>query len=157
MEREIKLLALVLGSSGQRRSVSNRALTHFEVPYDDLLLLDLRLVGDLHFEAPRRFWSQTTVAPFFTYLFTDPQSSADRALGVFHASELAYLFGNLPASGPPKGARLSRAMLDYWISFTVSLTPNDGKGTRSALCSCQYFSIRPDPAFRTSLENVQGN
>jgi hypothetical protein len=26
---------------------------------------------------------------------------------------------------------LSRVMLDYWISFAVSLTPNDGKGTNS--------------------------
>lgn len=89
-------------------------------------------------EAQRRFWSQTTAAPSFAYIFTDPQPSVDPALGVFHGAEMAYLFKNLTAGGPPKIARLSRAMLDYWISFAVSLTPNDGKGTRSALC---YASI----------------
>ena len=114
------------------------------------------LVGDLHFEAQRRFWSQTTAAPSFTYIFTDPQPSVDPALGVFHSSELAYLFGNSPAGGSPKSARLSRAMLDFWISFAVSLTPNDGKGTRSAFCYVSIF-IHPDPAFRTSLGNVWGN
>ena len=97
------------------------------------------LVGDLHFEAQRRFWSQTTAAPSFTYIFTDPQPSVDPALGVFHSSELAYLFGNSPAGGSPKSARLSRAMLDFWISFAVSLTPNDGKGTRSAFCHVSIF------------------
>lgn len=25
-------------------------------------------------------------------------------------------------------------MLDYWISFTVSMTPNDGRGLFSACC-----------------------
>lgn len=88
------------------------------------------IFGDLHMEAQRRFWSQTTAAPSFAYIFTDPQPSVDPALGVFHAAEIPYLFKNLTAGGPPKIARLSRAMLDYWISFAVSLTPNDGKGTR---------------------------
>ena len=70
-------------------------------------------------------------------MFTDPQGG-DPAIGVFHSVELNYLFGGLAKSGPPKVARLSRAMLDYWISFAVSLTPNDGKGTNSTL---RYASI----------------
>ena len=55
------------------------------------------LVGDIHFEAQRRFWSQMTAAPSFTSIFTDSQPSADPALGVFHGSELAHLFGNSQA------------------------------------------------------------
>ncbi|KAH9179846.1 esterase 1 [Lactarius sanguifluus] len=79
------------------------------------------IIGDIYFQALRRFWSQTTSA-------LDPQPSDDPALGVSHDSELPYLFGDVSKNGPPKSARLSRAMLDYWISFAVSLTPNDGKG-----------------------------
>ena len=91
------------------------------------------LVGDIHFEAPRRFWTQTTRAPNYAYLFTDPQPAADPALGVSHGSVRPYLFENLSTTAPPKVANLSRMMLDYWISFVVSLTPNDGKGTNSTL------------------------
>jgi acetylcholinesterase len=90
------------------------------------------ILGDLLFQALRRFWSQTTSAqgtPSYAYIFTDPQPNADPAMGVSHASELNYLFGDVSKNGPPKSAKLSRAMLDYWISFAVSLTPNDGKGT----------------------------
>ena len=92
-----------------------------------------RLVGDIHFQAPRRFWTQTISAPSWAYLFTDPRPSANPALGVSHNAELPYLFANISTTGPPKVAHLSRAMLDYWISFAVSLNPNDGKGTSSAL------------------------
>ncbi|KAI0284362.1 extracellular triacylglycerol lipase precursor [Russula aff. rugulosa BPL654] len=81
------------------------------------------ILGDMMFQAPRRHWSQTTSAPSYAYIFTEPQPSNDPALGVSHASELYYIFGQ---SQTP---RLSLAMLDYWISFAVSLTPNDGKGT----------------------------
>ncbi|KAH9049183.1 esterase 1 [Lactarius hengduanensis] len=91
------------------------------------------IIGDIYFQALRRFWSQTTSAlgtPSYAYIFTDPQPSADPALGVSHASELPYLFLDVNKNGPPKSARLSRTMLDYWISFAVSLTPNDGKGTQ---------------------------
>jgi acetylcholinesterase len=85
------------------------------------------------FQAQRRFWSQTTSAPSYAYIFTGPQSGGDPALGVYHASELPYLFSDLAKSGPPNTAQLSRVMLDYWISFAVSLTPNDGKGTTRML------------------------
>ncbi|KAH9999290.1 Alpha/Beta hydrolase protein [Russula vinacea] len=87
------------------------------------------IIGDVIFHASRRLWSQKTYAPSYAYLFTDPQPSADPAFGVFHSSELAYLFEDLAKNGPSNAAWLSRVMLDYWISFAVSLTPNDGKGT----------------------------
>ena len=98
-----------------------------------------RLVGDMLFQAQRRFWSQTIAAPSYAYMFTDPQFSTDPAFGVFHSSELPYIFGffgtvlgNVSTASPPNVANLSRVMRDYWISFAVSLTPNDGKGTSSA-------------------------
>ncbi|KAI0307297.1 esterase 1 [Multifurca ochricompacta] len=91
------------------------------------------IIGDMFFQAPRRFWSQTTSAfgtPSYAYIFTDPQPDATPAHGVFHSSELYYLFRDLTKKGPLNTARLRRIMLDYWISFAVSLTPNDGKGTQ---------------------------
>ena len=94
-----------------------------------------RLVGDMLFQAQRRFWSQTTTAPSYAYMFTDPQLGTDPALGVYHSTELPYIFGvfgNVSTASPPKVATLSRVMRDYWISFAVSLTPNDDKGTSSA-------------------------
>jgi acetylcholinesterase len=84
------------------------------------------------FQGPRRLWSQTTSAPSYAYIFTEPQPSSDPALGVSHTSELPYFFENLAKKSEQSStARLSCVMLDYWISFTVSLTPNDGKGTNS--------------------------
>jgi hypothetical protein len=114
--------------------------------------------GDLSFQAPRRFLSQSAVAPSYAYIFTDHQSDANPVLGVNHSAELPYLFGAIGYSGPPEHPRLSQVMLDYWISFAVSLTPNDGKGTNRALSytptlSCTY----PDTVFRTSLGDVRRN
>jgi hypothetical protein len=102
-------------------------------------------VGDIHFQAPRRFWSRTTDAPSYAYIFTDPQTNGDPAVGVTHGGELPYLFGNISTSGPPKVASLSRAMLDYWISFVVSLTPNDGQGTSSTLRYASMFCSFSEP------------
>ena len=122
-----------------------------------LLMYHCELVGDIHFQAPRRFWSRTTVAPSYAYIFTDSQTITDPALGVTHGTELPFLFGNLSTSGPPNVASLSRAMLDYWISFAVSLTPNDGQGTSSTLRYASTLVLPLTLIFRTSLGNVRGN
>jgi acetylcholinesterase len=114
-------------------------------------------VGDLYFQALRRFWSQTTSVqgtPSYAYIFTDPQPNADPAIGVFHSIELNYLFGDVSKNGPPKSAKLSRAMLDYWISFAVSLTPNDGKGTNRMLWGGFTFTLPLILSFRTTLGGV---
>ena len=45
---------------------------------------------------------------------------------------MAYIFGETAAeqvTGPV--AELSRNMMDYWISFAVSLDPNDSHGNTS--------------------------
>jgi acetylcholinesterase len=123
-------------------------------------LLTLLLVedGDLSFQAPRRFLSQTALAPSYAYIFTDHQSDANPVLGVNHSSELSYLFGAFGFSGPPEHPLLSQVMLDYWISFAVSLTPNDGKGTsRASSYTSTLFCTYSDPVFRTSLGHVQRN
>jgi len=106
------------------------------------------------FQAPRRLWSQTTSAPSYAYVFTEPQPSSDPALGVSHASEIPYLFPDLAKKNEQSSTtRLSRVMLDYWISFAVSLTPNDGKGTTSMLYD-SLFILPLIGAFRTSLGGI---
>jgi len=114
--------------------------------------------GDLLFQAPRRSLSQTALAPSYAYIFTDHQPDANPVLGVNHSAELPYLFGAFGYFGPPEHPRLSQVMLDYWISFAVSLTPNDGKGTSRALPSTPtLFCTYSDPVFRTSLGDVRRN
>ena len=98
------------------------------------------LVGDMLFQATRRFWTQTTHAPNYAYLFTDVQLVPNPAIGAFHGVEILYLFVNTNTTGRPNVANLRRKMLDYWISFAVSLTPNDGKGSSSAL-RCASISV----------------
>jgi acetylcholinesterase len=72
-------------------------------------------------------------APSYAYLFTERLPGADPALGDFHTSELLYFFGNIFDRYGTGIANtwLRRVMLDYWISFAVSLTPNDGHGINS--------------------------
>ena len=113
------------------------------------------LVGDLWFQAPRRFWSQTANAPSYAYIFTDLQHVYP-SLGVFHSSELPYFYPNLGTEGQ-SNTRLSRVMLDYWISFAVSLTPNDGKGTNSMFWHTFVFVLLLIGTFRALLGDIQGS
>ena len=50
-----------------------------------------------------------------------------------HETEVPYVYG-LPsvAEGNAESGVVSRAMVDYWVAFAVSGTPNDGKGLSSA-------------------------
>ena len=49
-----------------------------------------------------------------------------------HGAEIPYIFGN--TADPTDGAcRTIEAMMDYWISFAVTLNPNDGKGIQRQL------------------------
>lgn len=48
---------------------------------------------------------------------------------VTHAAEIPYVYGQVPATTNAASRELSVIIMDYWISFAVSLDPNDGKGT----------------------------
>ncbi|KIL63619.1 hypothetical protein M378DRAFT_660840 [Amanita muscaria Koide BX008] len=91
------------------------------------------IFGDLVFQSQRRFWSQeysNAGIKTYGYLFTEPQTSSPPVLGVYHSSEVPFVFGNLTGFPPlsPSSANLSTVMMDYWISFATSLDPNDGRG-----------------------------
>ncbi|KAF6745942.1 Alpha/Beta hydrolase protein [Ephemerocybe angulata] len=49
--------------------------------------------------------------------------------GVRHGSEVPYVYGQ-PPSTDSTGEAISTIVVDYWISFTVSLNPNDKKGAK---------------------------
>ncbi|KAJ7507024.1 esterase 1 [Mycena galericulata] len=86
--------------------------------------------GDLNFQSQRRLWIETAAnagVKTFGYLFTEPQPNSSPALGVFHSSEIVYVYG-APNNTAPSAILLSRIMTDYWVSFATSLTPNDGLG-----------------------------
>lgn len=67
-------------------------------------------------------------APAWRYIF-DHVTEADRAKrkGAGHASELAYLFGNLPAGAGQSDREAARLMGDYWVNFAKNGHPN-GRG-----------------------------
>ncbi|KAH8799487.1 esterase 1 [Flagelloscypha sp. PMI_526] len=68
------------------------------------------------------------------YAFKNPQLASLLwvLFHVTHATDLPYVFGNgstqFPGPSTPNAQTLSEQMMDYWISFIVSLDPNDGKG-----------------------------
>ncbi|TEB32785.1 extracellular triacylglycerol lipase precursor [Coprinellus micaceus] len=90
------------------------------------------LVGDIWFTAPRRQWSQAAArrgVKSYGYLFTQPLGSVQPELGVVHGGEQPYVLGQVPSSDAA-GQSLSAAIMDYWISFIVSLNPNDARGVQ---------------------------
>ena len=125
--------------------------------------------GDITFQAPRREWIQAAASagvPAYGYIFTDQNAAvAEPSLGgvygswtylirfamwltpfrcfaVHHGSEVPYIYGfsSVGAVSPESGL-ISQAMMDYWLSFAVNGTPNDGKGLTSA-CRIITSSLR---------------
>jgi para-nitrobenzyl esterase len=85
------------------------------------------LIDDYFFgEAARGFARMMARrAPTWRYVF-DHVAEADRRQrhGASHASELAYLFGNLPATAGPGDRETARLMGDYWVNFARTGDPN---------------------------------
>ncbi|KAM5539681.1 hypothetical protein V8D89_006790, partial [Ganoderma adspersum] len=91
------------------------------------------MYGDVSFQAMRRRWIQAATAagvPAFGYVFADENvATGDPSRGVYHSSEVPYVYGSPSvAEGNAGSGRVSLTMMDYWVSFAVSGTPNDGKG-----------------------------
>ncbi|KAJ2916213.1 hypothetical protein MD484_g4189, partial [Candolleomyces efflorescens] len=94
---------------------------------------DASILGDLAFDAARRMWSHVLArngVNTYGYLFTDPQPNPELGLGVQHAAEIPYVYGQVPPAFSAASMNLSAVMMDYWISFAVSLNPNDKKGIK---------------------------
>jgi para-nitrobenzyl esterase len=72
--------------------------------------------------------AKTAKTAVFTYLFTHPQPGPTQPLyGVFHSSELPYVFDNLDKSDRPWTAldrKIADTLSSYWVSFIRSGDPN---------------------------------
>ncbi|KAK0455225.1 extracellular triacylglycerol lipase precursor [Desarmillaria tabescens] len=92
------------------------------------------IFGDLAFNSQRRLWSQTTAdvgVKSYAYRFTQRLSSTPAYLGVPHAGEIPFIFGEVAAMNETTPVvALSTVMIDYWLSFATSLDPNDGFGSQ---------------------------
>ncbi|KAF7325892.1 Carboxylic ester hydrolase [Mycena kentingensis (nom. inval.)] len=118
------------------------------------------LWGDFSLEAHtrelRHLISSLDDMPLFGYQFADADArfidigQASGSLGgehsllkdvdgrlpfsVAHGTDLPYIFGSgatvLGDLRTPLAQALSTQMMDYWISFVISLDPNDGKGSK---------------------------
>ncbi|CAK5266221.1 unnamed protein product [Mycena citricolor] len=90
--------------------------------------------GDMDFHSQRRLWINTAAnasVPTYGYLFTQPQPQQAARLGVSHGSDIDYILGK-PTDQSASSLLISRLMIDYWVSFATSLTPNDGLGIQRA-------------------------
>ncbi|SJK98002.1 uncharacterized protein ARMOST_01258 [Armillaria ostoyae] len=91
------------------------------------------MYGDLMFDSPRRYWTQTAVragVKAYGYQFTQRLSTTPAMFGVPHTSELDFVYGSLGTLNETVSSNvLSEMMIDYWVSFATSLDPNDGLGT----------------------------
>ncbi|KAG5720315.1 Lipase 2, partial [Termitomyces sp. T112] len=97
----------------------------------------------LSFQSQRRNFNEVAAKAglkTYGYLFTEPQPGSGQ-LGVFHGSEIAFVYGNLIAPTQTSLA-LSSIMMEYWISFATSLDPNDGLGVPRPLWE-QYTTAHP--------------
>ncbi|ESK89101.1 extracellular triacylglycerol lipase precursor [Moniliophthora roreri MCA 2997] len=99
-----------------------RHLSHFSL-----------LNNDVAFHFPRRSWTRTFAQAgikTYGYQLSYPELNPTPALG---GCEMNYVFGfaNLPSSfvPSPSAAMFSEQIIDYWVSFTTSLDPNDGLGS----------------------------
>jgi para-nitrobenzyl esterase len=89
---------------------------------------DQSLVSMSLWAANRDRTSKTAV---FTYLFTHPQPGPTQGqYGVFHSSELPYVFSNLNESDRPWTAtdrKIAKVLSSYWLNFIATGDPN-GEG-----------------------------
>lgn len=87
---------------------------------------------DRWFTCPARFVADSMArasGPAFLYEFTRAiPEAAERSLGAYHGSEVAYAFDNLAAESwiphQPEDQALAESMADYWVQFAATGDPN---------------------------------
>jgi para-nitrobenzyl esterase len=103
-----------------------------QLPGDNLDILDA-IGSDIRFRIGSVRWAEnqrTAGGKAWLYLFTHTSPARRGALGSCHALEMPFVFGALDAPTQDKFAgsgpdvqRLSREMMDSWLSFAVSGDP----------------------------------
>ncbi|KAF8313066.1 alpha/beta-hydrolase [Clavulina sp. PMI_390] len=88
------------------------------------------VLGDSIFQAGRRLLLDAYLArdkfyPVYNYLFVQNTPGATPALGVYHSSEIQYVYGKFAAlNATSVEGQTSIAMLDAWLQFAHTLSPN---------------------------------
>ncbi|WWC86721.1 uncharacterized protein L201_001599 [Kwoniella dendrophila CBS 6074] len=100
------------------------------------------IVGDGQFQAPRRYFLQQAESngldQVWTYQFEQLTPGANPALGVYHGSEVPYVYG-APAAAAVTGSssvnytaadqEISLTMMNYWLNFAYYTNPNAPSGS----------------------------
>lgn len=89
---------------------------------------------------------QRAGVPAYVYQFTFPLGTKEyNTFGVYHSSEVAYVFGDLPdqASLSPLNKTMQETFGTYWTNFAKTLNPNDGGDGRDA------SAVSADPPLAT--------
>src|SRR6201999_4009531 len=95
--------------------------------YDDVVQWQMRKWAALH--------ARSGKGPAFVYWFDQAppvplgryRENNGKALGAYHASEIAYVFGNLAVQPWPwtdTDRKLSDTMMRYWVNFARTGDPN---------------------------------
>ncbi|TYJ55470.1 hypothetical protein B9479_003860 [Cryptococcus floricola] len=103
------------------------------------------ILGDAQFQAQRRYFlrqaNQNGNAKTWTYQFEQPTPGSPGYLGVYHASEIPFVYG---AARPGIGQAgismnyteadgiLSNSIMEYWLNFAHYADPNGPDGTSSS-------------------------
>lgn len=66
--------------------------------------------------------------------------NAHHGVSVAHGSDVPYVYGD-PADQSPASIFLSDVIIDYWVSFATSLTPNDGHGVVPRASPASYLAL----------------
>ncbi len=100
--------------------------------YGSKAAFDAHLASDVTFVEPARQLAATAAAkgrPVWLYSFGYvPEAKRARQNGAPHASDLAFVFGNLSAldvAATPQDQAMAALIGDYWASFAKTLDPND--------------------------------
>lgn len=109
-----------------RKQLDAKSLAELKRAYGDPLAP--ALIDDYLFTEAARGYARLMAAagaPAWRYVF-DYVAEADRGrrAGAAHASEIAFLFGSLPASATAADKATSRLMGDYWANFAKAGDPN---------------------------------
>jgi len=77
---------------------------------------------DIMYLSPRRFFYEhgASLQPMWGYYFTEFIPGTSPALGVYHASELLFIFGPVPDT---METEFADQMTEYWINFVHDMNP----------------------------------
>ncbi|KAF9507966.1 hypothetical protein BS47DRAFT_264433 [Hydnum rufescens UP504] len=108
------------------------------------------IVGDLIFESGRRVQLDDLAragVPVWNYRFMQPPGDGETNMGVYHASELQYVFARLADRQDAHG-EISRIMSRAWIHFAHDLDPNGPELPSWPAFSLAKERISSDPVWK---------